>query len=251
MIKKILAVICTIYIVSTSVFALPSHTGEFYVNDFADVLDAATEKHVVNMSALIEKETGAQLVVVTVESLDGKTDAQYALELGREWGIGDKEKDNGFLMLIYPGTGKGDGALRFEVGYGLEGALPDGKCGRIQDEYMMPFLTNGKRDFSGAVLKGYDQVVAEVCKEYGIDIPKEVDATPLKEDNTGLIVMIILVIIIIIISIKTPPSSRGPRFIFFGGPGSFGGHGGGGGFTGGGFSGGGGSFGGGGSSRRF
>ncbi len=248
MIKKILAVICAIYVVSISAFALPSPTNEFYVNDFAGVLDANVEKHIVNMSALIEKETGAQLVVVTVESLEGMADTQYALELGREWGIGDEEKDNGFLMLI----STGDGALRFEVGYGLEGALPDGKCGRIQDEYMIPFLTDGKRDFSNAVLKGYDQIVAEVCNEYGIDIPKEVDATPLKEDNSGLIkavVVIVLLVIIVIIQIKSPPSARATRFIFFPGPGGFGGHGGG--FGGGGFSGGGGSFGGGGSSRRF
>jgi len=253
MIKKVFSLIVILYVISVTAFALPSPTKEFYINDFANLLNEDVEKHVLNMSAQLEKETGAQLVVVTVSDLEGMDDKQYALKLGRDWGIGDEEKDNGFLMLIYPGTGKGDGKLRFEVGYGLEGALPDGKCGRIQDEYMMPYLKGNNKDYSAAVTKGYDQVVAEVCKEYGIDIPKEVDATPMEEEGpnfAAIIIMILVIAAFVIIQIKSPPSSRGPRFIFFGGfGGGRGGHGGG--FGGGGFSGGGGSFGGGGSSRGF
>ena len=253
MTKRIFALLLIVYIISVSAFALPEPTKEFYVNDFADILDSDVEKHIYNMSALIEKETDAQIVVVTVADLEGMTDSEYALELGREWGIGDEEKDNGFVMLVCPKTADQEGRLRFEVGYGLEGALPDGKCGRIQDEVMMPYLTESTPNYSLAVVKGYDQVLAEVCEEYGIDIPKEVDATPIGEDYTGiikLVLLIIVIIVVVIIQIKSPPSARSSRFIFFGG--GFGGRGGGSGGGGfGGFSGGGGSFGGGGSSRGF
>jgi len=246
MIKRFLSLLLIIWIVSGTVFALPSPTKEFYINDFAGVIDSDVEKHIFNMSALVERKTGAQIVVVTVESLDSMTDSEYALKLGREWGIGDEDKDNGFLMLI----STGDRALRFEVGYGLEGALPDGKCGRIQDEYMIPYLSND--NYSQGVLEGYDCIVAEVCNEYGIEIPPEVDATPLSEEEASPLEVIgffVIMILMLIFFIKAPPSVR--RNIIFGAMISGNrrsGHRGGGG---GGFSGGGGSFGGGGSSRRF
>ncbi len=247
MLKKIFAIVLTVHLIFIVSFALPSPTDEFYINDFANVIDDDVERHIYNMSALIDRETTSQLVVVTVTSLDNMTESEYALKLAREWQIGDKENDNGFLMLI----STTDRVVRFEVGYGLEGALPDGKCGRIQDEYMMPYLSDN--NYSKAVLKGYDQIVAEVCNEYGIDVPKEVAATPMTNEDVdwpSLIWAILILIVLFIIYFKTPPSARRTRFMFFGGfggPRGFGG----GNFGRGGFSGGGGSFGGGGSSRRF
>ena len=115
---------------------------------------------------------------------------------------------------------------------------------------MMPYLS--ENNYSEAVLKGYDVIVAEVCNEYSIEIPSEVDALPLEDeelDAASVITTIIMLVILIFIITKTPPSSGRNRHIFFGGYGGFGS----GGFRGGsgGFSGGGGSFGGGGSSRKF
>lgn len=249
MIKKFLPFIL-IFIFSVNVFAFPAPTERFFINDYANVIDSEVESHIYNISSQISTKTGAQIVVVTVENLDGMNEADYALKLGREWGVGSDEKNNGFIMLI----STEDRALRFEVGYGLEGALPDGKCGRIQDEYMMSYLADDK--YSDAVLNGYDAVVVEVCKEYNIPIPEDVNPTPSKENSVdigSLITAIIFFAIIVLIFAKKPPSSGG-RHIFIGGfHGGFGGGAfrGGGGFSGGGFSGGGGSFGGGGSSRRF
>lgn len=247
MMKRLLSLILICYLLTVSVFALPSPTKEFYINDFANVVEEKVEKHILNMSALLKKETGAQIVVVTVPDLEGMNDSDYALKLGREWGIGDKDKDNGFLMLI----STGDRALRFEVGYGLEGALPDGKCGRIQDEYMIPYLS--ENNYSEAVLKGYDQIIAEVCKEYGIEIPDEIEAQPMEEEEEdigSMIIALVFIVVIIYCVFKGPkkfiPTSGGH---FYGGfHGGFGGHSG---SSGGGFRGGGGSFGGGGSSRKF
>ena len=71
MIKKIVVLIITAYIITLTAFAIVSPTDKFYVNDFADVIDTSVEEHTVNMSALIEKKTGAQIVVVTVDSLEG------------------------------------------------------------------------------------------------------------------------------------------------------------------------------------
>lgn len=227
---------------------MPAPTKEFYVNDFANVIDAETEKHIVNVSSQIAKDTGAQIVVATVTSLDGTEISDYALKMGREWGIGDKEKNNGVLLLL----STGDRELRIEVGYGLEGALPDGKCGRIMDEYIVPGFSDN--EYSAGILRGYDQLVYEVCKEYGINVPSDVKAAEMPEEDNGIamvIAVIILLVIIFSIQRKIPPSQRG-RGGFY--PGMFYGgfHGGGfGGSSGGGFRGGGGSFGGGGASRKF
>ena len=250
MYKKIIFLTLTFLVLCISVSALPSPANEFYVNDFANVIDADAEKHIVNISAQIEKSTGAQIVVAAFQNIEGMTEAEYALKIGREWGIGDEKKDNGVLLML----ALEERGVRIEVGLGLEGALPDGKCGRIIDEEIIPYFAEG--DWSQGFLKGYDRIVAEVCKEYGIEIPEEVDAIPYEEDDEGgwVAVAVILIILIIYFNLikKIPPSHRGRGGMFYPGGfyGGFGGRGGGG-FSGGGFSGGGGSFGGGGASRRF
>lgn len=254
MIKRVFSALVVAMVLYVTAFALPAPTKQFYANDFANVIDAEVENHIVNISAQIEKETGAQIVVAAVNSLDGLTDSEYALKLGREWGIGDEEKDNGVLLLL----SMEERSVRIEVGLGLEGALPDGKCGRIIDEEIIPCFAEG--DWSQGFLKGYDRIVAEVCAEYAIEIPEEVDALPYdEEDEEGgwiaVITILLMLIIIFNFTKKLPPSHRGGHiggmFMGYGGFGRGGFGGSGGGFSGGGFSGGGGSFGGGGASRKF
>ena len=229
-------------------FALPVPTKEFYVNDFADVIDSEDETHIVNVASQIAKETGAQIVVVTTETLEGMEDEQYALMLGREWGIGDENKDNGVLLLL----STGERSLRIEVGLGLEGALPDGKCGRIMDEYIIPYFSDDSYSFG--IKTGFDQIAYEVCKEYAINVPDGVSAAEMPEDDDDAITWVIIAIILLVIIFssfgKNTPTHRGGGFYpggFYGGfrGGGFGGS------SGGGFSGGGGSFGGGGASRKF
>ena len=249
--KKLFVVVLAVAFLGVTASALPLPTKEFYVNDFANVIDSEVEKHIVNISAQIEKSTGAQIVVAAFENIEGMTETEYALKIGREWGIGDEEKDTGVLLML----ALEERGIRIEVGMGLEGALPDGKCGRIIDEEIIPYFAEG--DWSQGFLKGYDRIVAEVCKEYGIPVPEEVDAIPYEEeDDEGgwIVVAIILIILIIYLNLikKIPPSQRGRGGTFYHGGfyGGFGGRGGGG-FSGGGFSGGGGSFGGGGAGRKF
>ncbi len=244
--KRIVCLLGALCLLWVSVFALPSPTNEFYVNDFANVLGSEVETHIVNVSSQIAKETGAQIVVVTVNNLDGMNDDEYALKLGREWGVGDEEKDNGVILLL----SMEERSLRIEVGYGLEGALPDGKCGRIMDEIIIPHLS--EEAYSNGILYGFDQLAYEVCKEYGINVPSDVMAAEMPKEDDGMTWVIIAIILLLIIFSsfgKRPPTRRGGFY-----PGMFHGgfHGGGfGGSSGGGFHGGGGSFGGGGASRKF
>lgn len=150
---------------SYSTFAVVEPTSDFYVNDYANVLSNATEQYIINANVDLNNKTKAQIVVVTVNDLEGKSIETYATELFRKFGIGDKNLNNGVLLLC----STGDRMFRVEVGYGLEGALPDGKTGRIQDEYIIPYLRDDNYD--EGIKNGFSAVLKEVCKEYDITIP--------------------------------------------------------------------------------
>ena len=198
-------------------------------------------------------KTGAQVVVVTVDTLDGAAVSDYALELGRKWGVGDKEKNNGVVLLLSVSERK----VTIQVGYGLEGRLTDGKTGRILDNYAIPYLKND--EFSMGLTETYKAIVSEVYAEYGETPPEnlnEYDSYDVSDSTAFKVIRTIILIIVILVLIF---GRRRRRHIFFGpfyggfhgGGDSFGGGSSFGGGRGGGFSGGGGSFGGGGSSRGF
>ena len=75
-------------------------TSQFYVNDYAGVLSQDTTSIIMGQSPSLEQQTGAQIVVVTVNSLDGKSVEEYAMEVAEGWGVGDQDQDNGVLILL-------------------------------------------------------------------------------------------------------------------------------------------------------
>jgi len=232
-----------------TVFPLPPATN-IYVQDYADIINPETEASLLAVGKELDAKTTAQLVVVTVNSLEGRSIEEYAIGLFRTWGIGSKEKNNGVLLLIAPTERQS----RIEVGYGLEGALPDGKTGRIQDEYMIPQFQAG--DYNRGINDCYLVLARVIAEEYQVELTGDVSLPvyPTSE-NYGMelppwLVISIALFIIILIYLD---------FRFLGGMITWailnslrrggGGRGGGGGFGGGGF--GGGSSGGGGSSRNW
>ena len=150
---------------------IPSRpTTSIYVQDYAGVLSAETKSRINNLGTQLAAKTKAQVVVVTVQTLDGTPSADYALELLRQWGVGGKTLNNGVVMLV----AVADKQSRIEVGYGLEGALPDAKTGRIQDQYMVNYFQQG--DYNKGILNGYQGLVGEVAKEYKLEL--QTDAKP-------------------------------------------------------------------------
>lgn len=109
------------------------------VADLAGILDGTTREAVDQVSRTVLKESGAVLVVATVPSLEGMTIEDYAARLFKAWGIGEKEKNNGVLLLVAPAERK----VRIEVGYGLESLLPDGRCGEIIRTEIVPAFRRG------------------------------------------------------------------------------------------------------------
>ena len=223
---------------------IPKPTSEFFINDFADVIDSETEQYIFEKGKEYNNGGGPQVVVLTMPSINGDSVEDFSIETAREWGIGDKDEDNGVLILLVMDSRD----IRVEVGYGLEGVLNDGKCGRFIRN-ASPLLSDG--DYSGGIKQLYDDVIGE------LENPTPADED---EDDSG-IALIILIIALIFISgtwgrIYRRRGGWGGHGGFggrggFGGGGFYGGGGFGGSSGGGGFSGGGGSFGGGGASGKF
>lgn len=110
-----------------------------FVNDAAGVLSREEEKRLSSILRQLEMQTGHQLVVVTTPSLGEETISDYALTLGRRWGIGRKDINDGVVILLAPKERK----ARIEVGYGLERALPDLLCKSVIEHEMIPDFRKG------------------------------------------------------------------------------------------------------------
>ena len=216
-----------VFLNSVSKASIIEPNSDFFVNDNAGILSNDTKKYIMNMSVELQKKTSAQLVVVTVKSLEGMDIETYANKLFNKWGIGNSSKNNGLLLLC----SYEDRKFRVEVGEGLEGKLPDGKTGRMQDEYIIPYLKENK--FDEGIKNGYSAFLKEIADEYGVTIEGMQDAKG--ESLIAILIDIIIYIAVMafFIYISINFRGRGGPFIFFGGGGGF--HGGG--FSGGGFSG--------------
>jgi uncharacterized protein len=215
------------------------------VNDFTNTLTPAQQEALEKKLVAIDDSTSTQIAVVIIKSLNGYDVADYNVKLGRAWGVGGKENNNGVVLLIV----KEDRKINIATGYGLEGALPDVTCKHIIDERIVP---NFKADdYYQGIDEGTDAIIKAVKGEY--KVPRKKNK---KRSNDWIGVLAFVIILLSLFSGGrgggSYTSRRGVRrfgspFIFFptGGGGRGGGwSGGGGGF--GGF--GGGSFGGGGAS---
>ncbi len=229
--KTSLLVLCLSTIGLLEPKAIVNPTSDFYVNDYANLLSTEVKNYIIETNTKLENATGAQIVVVTIQSLEGESLEEYATELFRSFGIGDKDKNNGVLLLLALEERK----FRIEVGYGLEGALPDGKTGRIQDEYIIPYLKENNWD--DGIKNGYSKILEVVSEEYNIDVGA-MEAEAAEEQTNTVEIILYLVIFVIILSFII----RNPHIGIFWGGNMFSGHRG---------SGGGGFSGGGGSSRGF
>jgi len=232
--------------VSLPLYALevPALTGR--VNDYASMISQSAEREIDDRLARLEEIESTQIVVLTIDSLEGEPLEEYSIRVAEAWGIGQKSIDNGALLLV----AKKERKARIEVGYGLEGSLTDLVAGRIVDNDIVPLFQQNR--FDEGFVRGVDLMIAAVQGEY---VAEEKAAG---EESEGSLLPVIIILILIIYFYSQVPRGGGGHgsgpLIFTGAPGERGWYGGsrggfgGGGFGGGGFSGGGGGFGGGGSS---
>ncbi|WP_416896147.1 MAG: TPM domain-containing protein [Minwuia sp.] len=232
--------------------ALPALAQQFpalsgRVVDQAGILGPETEAAIADQLAAHEQATSNQVVVATIASLEGHDIADYGYRLGRHWGIGQEGRNNGVLLIVAPEERK----VRIEVGYGLEGNLPDATAKLIIENEILPQFRSG--NMPGGIRAGVTAILAAIDGAYE---PVAYSDDPGPEDSflTFLPVLLFFVFIVLARSFSRRDGAVGRRrrrrgILLGGSAGGFaGGFGGGGSSGGGGFSGGGGGFGGGGAS---
>lgn len=234
----------------------PTLTGQ--VVDAANLLDEAQETALTARLAALETQSGRQLVVATIPDLQGYDIGDYGYRLGRAWGIGDKDRNDGALLIVAPNERK----VRIEVGYGLEGIMTDALSSRIIRNAITPRFKAG--DMAGGIAAGAEEIgtLLTLPPEEARARAAQAEEEARAEDGGGAVTAIWVILFILFFFIL-PFMSRarggrryrggvGPVVIWGPGAGGSGGShwgsGGGSGWGGGGFSGGGGGFGGGGAS---
>jgi len=252
--KSIIALAFVLFIFTTTPAGFAADIPAIPANpvvDLAGIIDDAVETKINRYLRELERKTTAQMAILTVKSLEGQTIEEFSLAIAHDqWKLGQKDKDNGVLLAVVLNARK----YRIEVGYGLEGVLPDSLVGGIGREYLVPYFKRG--DYSTGIYTATLVIANKIASDAGVKIsgmPAVQKADPVKKRNRtsgplGKIISLVFFLIMLIVFIKNPRSflallllsSMGGRRGHWGGSG--------GGFGGGGFGGGGGGFGGGGAS---
>jgi uncharacterized protein len=233
-----------------AVLALPACAGEppiprpeGFVTDLAGVIEPAMRERITRLAEELRDKTGVEIAVVTVETTAPLDDFTYAMRLADVWKPGRKRDDTGILFLV----AVRDRKLRVLVGYGLEGILPDGLVGEIEDREVVPAFRAGR--LSEGIWRGVAEIANRIAAARGVAL----DGAPTPPERPSppatpgwLFPLVVLFVIGLVLYQATRPSRfrRGRSGYPFGfggfGGGGFGGGGGGfGGFGGGGFGGGG------------
>jgi len=218
--------------------SFPTLSGR--VVDDAGILSAASHQYLENNIATFEHQSGDQIVVVTLRSLEGTTIEDYGYQLGRFWGIGQKEQNNGVILIIAPREHK----VRIEVGYGLEGVLTDAQSSNIIQSIILPSFRSNKME--EGVINGTNALIS-VLGGHTLSIsPRPHSLNPSHVSSSSSLSLFSPLILFFIFFLRAFRGLSNPRRGY--GSGIYFGSGFSGGGSSGGFSGGGGSFGGGGAS---
>ncbi len=224
-----------------------------HVNDYAHVLAADRAASLETRLSDYEQQTGHQLALLTVQSLRGESIEGFSMAVAEHWKLGHKGKDDGLILLVVPAEHK----MRIEVGYGLEGVIPDAVAARVIREQLAPAFRRG--DFAGGIDAAFG-VLMHAASGEGLPAGTPAHKPRLHTPGAGTALSLLLplffpLVIFVLLALLSRGGGRKRRRLgggYFIGPSWGGGLGGGGGFSGGGggggFGGGGGGFGGGGAS---
>ncbi|VDA99242.1 Beta-propeller domains of methanol dehydrogenase type [Olavius algarvensis spirochete endosymbiont] len=247
-------IVVILILLGTSVSALEIAPLRGRINDNAGLLSQASKNELEAYLAELERASGIQVALLTIPSLSGENIESYSFRVAEEWGLGDKEDDNGVLLLVALDERK----IRIEVGYGLESVLTDAKSGFIIRNVIVPEFKKG--NYSEGIVEGL-LTIGEVVSG-NLTITDDQIENSRSNDGGGMLIFVLIFLLVFFIGFigrrsryrRRGMSPLGAFFVgsmlgsaFRSGSASRG-FGGGGGFSGGGFSGGGGGFGGGGAS---
>lgn len=175
---------------------VPQVRQDVFIYDDENIIDNNIENTLNTMLIALEKETEVEFAVITTPSLQNHSIESYANHVFNTLGIGKKEKDNGILLLM----SRSDNRVRLEIGRGLEGVLNDSKCGRILDEFFVPYRE--KDDYNQATNLTVQAVLNVLCTEYEITIngldTRSVQMEEPEELSPLAIVLIVIGVIVLL-----------------------------------------------------
>lgn len=157
---KRLILLTILFLMPLPLLALDAPQLSGRVNDYARMLSPEANSSLEQKLAAFERDQSTQIVVLTIPSLQGDDIDQFAIRVADQWKIGQKDKDNGVLLII----AKDERKIRIEVGMGLQGVLPDITAGRIIRDVMGPFLKTG--NFDQGIAAGVDSIIAATQGEF-------------------------------------------------------------------------------------
>ena len=207
MVKRFLTgLVLTASMIFSPLFAATVPALKGRVNDYAKIIRESDEREIEEYLAGIEQSTGIQIAVLTMPSLDGDDIASFAIKVADKWQLGDKEKDNGALLLV----AYEEHDLRIEVGDGLEGSLTDAKCGLILRNVIVPEFKNG--NYSAGIKKGVMNMGGIVSGDESAVSRTVREGETSSSDSDDIIPLIICVIwLIIFFSSIAAGARRGRR----------------------------------------
>jgi uncharacterized protein len=155
----------------------PMVTASKYINDYVGEIDAGSAQYIMSVGKELEDKTGAQAIVVVIDTLQGESIESYANGIFREWGIGQKDKNNGLLILLSTKERK----WRVEVGTGLEGAVTDIYSSRVMNEIAVPKFKQNQ--YGQGLRDAYSVLSDNIAKEYAVTLEKNINVPKYTEST--------------------------------------------------------------------
>ncbi len=171
------------------------------VNDFTNTLTSDQVQTLENKLVKIDDSTSTQIAVVIVKSLNGSSVEDYNLKLGRDWGVGGKDFNNGIILLI----SKDDRKLNIATGYGLEGALPDITASHIIEDVIVPNFKGD--DYYRGIDEGTDAIIQAVKGEYNVARKSK------SSGGGGFGFLIFIIILLVVLSARGDGGGKGGQFM--------------------------------------
>jgi len=162
------------------------------VNDYTGTLSEVQKQQLENKLVAFDDSSSTQIAIAIIKSVGQYDINDYALGLGRAWGVGGAKKNNGVMIVV----SLGDRKISMQTGYGLEGALPDIITKRIIENEIKPYFKQG--DYYGGLDAGTTAIIKYTKGEYKNDAPKAAK----KSTGSGIAIIVIIIVIIIIIARK-------------------------------------------------
>ena len=164
--SSILLIIHLLLLVPSTIYSISvPDSPSSYVVDLAGVINDNVEVTLNGYLRELEEKTTSQMVVLSIDSLEGESIEDLSINIAHDkWKLGQKGKDNGVLLLVAIQERK----YRIEVGYGLEGVLPDSLAGSIGRQYLVPYFKKG--DYSTGILTAALAIISEIASDAGVEI---------------------------------------------------------------------------------